>query len=79
MNELQDREKALAAAAANQQAGTGAPHGALTARSRGVFGLPGLALSTSGPIPVIVTVGQNIELKSGTQIVLGLDESVLQQ
>jgi len=44
----------------------------LTVRSRGVFGLHGLALASTAPVPVIVAVGQNIELKSGTQIVLQL-------
>jgi hypothetical protein len=78
VNELQDREKALDDAA-NRQSGMGAPHGALTARSRGIFGLPGLGLSSDGPVPVIVTVGQDIELKSGTQIVVSLDDSVLQK
>ncbi|HEY5027306.1 MAG TPA: hypothetical protein VIK39_02775 [Candidatus Angelobacter sp.] len=76
--ELQQREKALEDAE-QPKSSVGGPHGALSASSRGVFGLPGLALSSSGPVPVIVTVGQNIELKSGTQIVLRLDESVLQQ
>jgi hypothetical protein len=76
--ELQDRQKALDDAEQSPRS-KGGPHGALSASSRGVFGLPGLALSSAGPIPVIVTVGQNIELKSGTQIVLRLDESVLHQ
>ncbi|HET6841674.1 MAG TPA: hypothetical protein VFK06_08295 [Candidatus Angelobacter sp.] len=49
----------------NNQHGT-----VLTVRSHGVFGLHGLALASTSPVPVIVAVGQNVELKSGTQIVL---------
>jgi hypothetical protein len=75
--ELQQREKALEDAE-QPKSNVGAPQGALSASSRGVFGLPGLALS-AGPVPVIVTVGQNIELKSRTQIVVSLDDAILQQ
>jgi hypothetical protein len=71
---LEQRERALEGADQPEAAGT-APHGALTVRSRGVFGLPGLVLS-EGTVPAIVAAGQNVELKSGTQIVLRLDGSL---
>jgi hypothetical protein len=48
-------------------------HGALTVSSKGVFGLPGLFLSNGTPTPAIVAAGHDVELKSGTQIVLRLD------
>lgn len=61
------------------RSGGGGPHGALTADSHGIFGLPGLFLTGTALVPAIVASGQNVELKSGTQIVLRLDGSLLQQ
>lgn len=53
--------------------------GALSAGSHGVFGMPGLGLSNAMSVPVIIALGRNIDLKSGTQIVLRLDDSAVQQ
>jgi hypothetical protein len=72
---LEQRERALEGADQLEAAAAG-PHGALTVRSRGVFGLPGLFLSEGTTVPAIVAAGQNVELKSGTQIVLRLDGSL---
>jgi hypothetical protein len=69
---LEQREQALNNASVHGPE-TGTRQGALTADSHGVFGLPGLALSSGSPIPVIVTAGRNIELKPGTQIVIRLE------
>jgi len=71
---LEQREQALNKASVHETE-TGPRQGALTAGSRGVFGLPGLALSSSAPVPVIITVGHDIELKDETQIVLRLENS----
>jgi len=68
---LEQREQALNNASAHGPE-NGPPQGALTAGNHGVFGLPGLALSSGSPVPVIVTAGRNIELKPGTQIVIRL-------
>lgn len=53
--------------------------GALSAGNHGVFGMPGLGLSNATSVPVVIAVGQNIDLKSGTQIVLRLDDLPIQQ
>jgi hypothetical protein len=75
---LEQRERALEDADKPHSGGSG-PHGALTAGSHGVFGLPGLFLTDAAAVPAIVASGQNVELKSGTQIVLRLDGSLLHQ
>jgi hypothetical protein len=68
---LEQREHALDNASAHPlQAGI--PAGALSSANHGVFGLPGMFLAGSTPVPAIVSVGKNVELKSGTQIVLRL-------
>jgi len=41
--------------------------------------MPGLGLSNATSVPVVIAVGQNIDLKSGTQIVLRLDDLPIQQ
>jgi hypothetical protein len=69
---LEQRERALNNAS-DRSPEAGLPGGALNTGSHGVFSLPGVALSSGSPIPVLVTVGRNIELKSGTQIVLTLE------
>ena len=74
---LEQRERALNNAS-DHAPEAGLPGGALSAGSHGVFSLPGLALSSGSPIPVLVTVGRNIELKPGTQIVLLLEGPPLQ-
>jgi hypothetical protein len=52
--------------------------GVLTANSRGVFGLPGIGLSTSRegaqPAAVITSTGKNVRLDSGTQLLLVTEE-----
>lgn len=52
--------------------------GVLTANSRGVFGLPGIGLSTSRegtqPAAVITSTGKNVRLDSGTQLLLVTQE-----
>jgi len=69
---LKQREGALEDAR-NAKSEDNNRHGTvLTNRSHGVFGLHGLALASTTPVPVIVAVGQNVELKSGTQLVLQL-------
>jgi hypothetical protein len=73
---LEQREQALETAGQPRRGGTG-PHGALTVSSRGVFGLPGLFLNEGAAIPAIVAAGRNVELKSGTQVVLHLDVPLL--
>jgi len=79
LRELQTRQQALYDAE-HQHAQEAISKGALSVANRGIFGLPGLALSNNAAQePVITAVGQDIELKSGTQIVLRLDDSVLQQ
>ena len=75
---LEQRERALEDADKPHSGGSG-PHGALTAGSHGVFGLPGLFLTDTAAVPAIVASGQNVELKNGTQIVLRLDGLLLQQ
>ncbi len=69
---LKQREGALEDAGHTQSADNGRHGTVLTNRSQGVFGLHGLALASTTPVPVIVAVGHNVELKSGTQIVLQL-------
>jgi len=69
---LQQREGALKDAEHTQSGNNGRHGTVLTVRSHGVFGLPGLALAATAPVPVIVAVGQNVQLKNGTQIVLEL-------
>lgn len=68
---IAQRERALDRAGAHSQEAT-LPGGALSAQSHGVFGFRGLFLGGSATLPAIVAVGQNVELKSGTQIVLRL-------
>jgi hypothetical protein len=69
---LEQRQRALENADKPGGPGTG-PHGAVTVVSRGVFGLPGIFLAGSATVPVIVASGKNVELQSGTQIVLRLE------
>lgn len=73
---LEQRERELESAGVQTPQG-GLPAGALSSASRGVFGLPGLFLATTRVIPCIVSVGHNVELKSGTQVVLRLAGGVL--
>ena len=68
---MQQRERALDRAREHPQEAT-LPGGALSAQSHGVFGFRGLFLAGSAKLPAIIAVGQNVELKSGTQIVLRL-------
>jgi hypothetical protein len=71
---LEQRQRALENADKPGPAGSG-PYGALTVSSHGVFGLPGLFLTSAAPVPAIVAAGRNVELQSGAQIVLRLDSS----
>lgn len=71
---LQERERALDMAR-NGQASSPERNGALSATTRGVFGLPGLSLSHSGSISTIISMGNDVQLKSGSQIVVLLDSS----
>lgn len=68
---LEDRQKALDDAKNPQGPGPGR-NGALGGDSRGVFGLPGLSLNSIGVVSTIGSVRKNVELKSGTQIVIAL-------
>jgi hypothetical protein len=69
---LKQREGALEGAGHAKSEDNNRHGTVLTNRSHGVFGLPGLALAGTAPIPVIVAVGQNVQLKNGSQIVLQL-------
>jgi hypothetical protein len=69
---LQERQRVLNDADKPGPTGSG-PHGALTVNSHGVFGLPGLFLTSGAPVPAIVASGQDVELQNGAQIVLRLD------
>jgi hypothetical protein len=75
---LEERERELEGAGVQTQQ-AGPPGGALSSASRGVFGLPGLFLAGSRDIPCVVSVGHNVELKSGTQVVLRLHGGLLSQ
>jgi hypothetical protein len=77
-NGFEQRAKALDNAE-NQRESEGASQKALGSANHGVFGLPGLSLNNAEQVPIIVAAGQNIDLKEGTQIVLRLDDSLLQQ
>jgi hypothetical protein len=71
--ELEERVKALDAAQHSNSAPVG-PHGnVLNNGSHGIFGLPGIFLTSAAPVPTIISVGQNVDLKSGAQIVVRLD------
>jgi len=69
---LEQRKQGLEDAG-KRRPGPQGPRGALTASSHGVFGYPGLTLRATEPVPVLVSVGHNIDLERGTQIVLRLD------
>lgn len=71
---IEERQRAMDDAA---RSGNGpAPpsrNGALNSSSRGVFGLPGLFLSHVRGISTIISIRKNVELRSGSQIVLSLE------
>lgn len=46
---------------------------ALDVASRGVLGIPGLYLVNAGSVPTLVSVGKNLEIESGSQIVIALE------
>lgn len=70
---IQERRRSMDDAV---KTGTVAPqvsrNGALSASNRGVLGLSGLFLSHSGGISTIISIRKNVELRSGSQIVLSL-------
>lgn len=68
---LEDRERALDMAR-NQQGSGPDRNGALGGNTRGVFGLPGLTLNSIGTVSTIGSTRKNVELKSGTQIVIAM-------
>jgi hypothetical protein len=69
---IERREQALDDANSPDPSARGR-NGALGANRRGVFGIPGLTLTNTSLVPMLVSVGKNVELKSGSQIVLLLD------
>lgn len=69
---IERREEALDSASNPEHQGPGR-NGALGTNSRGIFGLPGLAISSNSPLPVLISVGKNVELKRGSQIVISLE------
>jgi hypothetical protein len=69
---LEQRKQGLEDAGKRRPSGPQGPRGALMASSHGVFGYPGLTLRATEPVPVLVSVGHNIDLEKGTQIVLRL-------
>lgn len=50
-----------------------APRVALDVSSRGVFGIPGLYLLNTGSLPSLVAFGRNLDIESGSQLVVGLE------
>jgi hypothetical protein len=78
VNGLQQREQELNKAE-HQRRNERTPQGALESANHGVFGLSGLALDNAAPVPILVAAGKNIDLKEGTQIVLRLADSFIQQ
>lgn len=69
---IERREEALDEAS-NPQRATSERNGALGINSRGVFRLPGIAISNSSSIPTLISLDKNVELKSGSQIVISVD------
>lgn len=71
---LEERQRALDNA--NKPGHVPSPNvsrnGALSTSSRGVLGLPGLLLSHNGETSTIISAGKNVDLKSGSQMVLSL-------
>jgi hypothetical protein len=71
--ELEEREKALDTAEHPKAAPEDPRGNVLNSGSRGIFGLPGVFLTGAASVPAIISMGQNVELKSGAQIVVRLD------
>lgn len=67
---LEERQRELDRSANRGATLSVSRNGALSAGSRGVFGLPGLFLSRVHEISTIIAVRKNVELRSGSQIVL---------
>jgi hypothetical protein len=70
---IQDRQRALDDARRTGTATNARPrNGALSVSSRGVFNLPGLFLSHVHGSSTIISVGKNVHLQSGSQVVMTL-------
>ena len=69
---MQDRQRALDDARRTGIAPQVSQNGALNVSSRGVFGLPGLLLSHVHGTSTIISVGKNVHVQKGSQIVLTL-------
>jgi len=71
--DLEEREKALDTAEHPNAPPEGPRGNVLNNGSRGIFGLPGIFLTSAAPVPTIICMGQNVDLQSGDQIVVRLD------